>query len=341
MPFIRDILEYDSLSIVGLEKNTGKTECLNYILRRLSSHPVRVAVTSIGIDGEHTDQVTHTAKPEITLPEGMYFSTAEPHYRARNLLSDLVDITDERCSLGRIVTGKVLIGGKVLLSGPSTGASLIRWMKSLDRFGVGLKIVDGALSRLSSASAAVSRAMILSTGAAFSANLDTLVHKTRYVVELIEIPETEMRWRELFLPVERGVWGADENGGLLDLGIGSSLVLEGMKEDPAGRSRVIYVAGALTDRFVQRLADSPHIRETEVLVRDFAKIFVSEPVYRLFRARGGRIGVLQKSKLIAVCVNPTAPSGYVLDSETLCRKLEQAIGRPVYDIVKNKYAACS
>ena len=47
--------------------------------------------------------------------------------------------------------------------------------------------------------------------------------------------------------------------------------------------------------------------------------------------------VLQKSKLIAVCVNPTAPNGYVLDSDILCRKLEEALKLPVYDIVKNNY----
>ena len=47
--------------------------------------------------------------------------------------------------------------------------------------------------------------------------------------------------------------------------------------------------------------------------------------------------VLQKSKLIAVCVNPTAPNGYVLDSDILCGKLEEALKLPVYDIVKNNY----
>ena len=50
MPFVSDIVKYDSLSIVGLEKNTGKTEALNYILRRLPSTGAKLAVTSIGID---------------------------------------------------------------------------------------------------------------------------------------------------------------------------------------------------------------------------------------------------------------------------------------------------
>ena len=51
MTFIDDILNYDSLSIVGLQKNTGKTVSLNYVLDRLPIYRKRFAVTSIGIDG--------------------------------------------------------------------------------------------------------------------------------------------------------------------------------------------------------------------------------------------------------------------------------------------------
>ena len=57
MTFIDDILKYNSLSIVGLQKNTGKTVSLNYVLDRLPIERKRIAVTSIGIDGETTDQV--------------------------------------------------------------------------------------------------------------------------------------------------------------------------------------------------------------------------------------------------------------------------------------------
>ena len=57
--------------MVGMEKNCGKTECLNYIIRRLPLHERKVCVTSIGLDGERTDQVTRTPKPEIVLREGM------------------------------------------------------------------------------------------------------------------------------------------------------------------------------------------------------------------------------------------------------------------------------
>ena len=161
MPFIQEILKYDSLSIVGLEKNVGKTECLNYILCRLPLHDRKVAVTSIGIDGENKDQVTATKKPEIFLKEGIFFSTTEAHYRERRLVSELVEITNERSSLGRIVTGKVLVSGKALISGPSSGVSLKRWVDGVKSLGINLTIIDGAISRLSSASPAISKAMIL------------------------------------------------------------------------------------------------------------------------------------------------------------------------------------
>lgn len=37
MSSVKEILNYNSLSIMGLEKNTGKTECLKYVLEHLPS----------------------------------------------------------------------------------------------------------------------------------------------------------------------------------------------------------------------------------------------------------------------------------------------------------------
>lgn len=337
MPFIKEILNYESLSIVGLEKNVGKTECLNYILYRLPLEKIKVAVTSIGIDGENKDQVTSTKKPEIFLREGMYFSTAESHYKERRLVSELVEITNERSSLGRIVTAKVSVGGKALISGPSSGVSLRRWVAGMEKFGIDLTIIDGAISRLSSASPAISKAMILSTGAAFSSNIQTLVQKTKFVVEMIGLPKLVDSTRDALCDIESGVWGVDNDDNIIDFGLTSALAISSLKVDITRGMRIIYTVGALTDKLLKLVSDSKNIRNVTLVVKDFTKIFVSETAYRVFCNRGGKIMVLQKSKLIAVCVNPTAPNGYVLDSDILCRKLEEALKLPVYDIVKNNY----
>lgn len=337
MPFINDILTYDSLSIVGLEKNVGKTECLNYILHRLPLHNRKVAVTSIGIDGENKDQVTATKKPEIFLREGIYFSTAETFYKERRLVSELVNITNERSSLGRIVTARVAVPGKAIISGPSSGTSLRRWIAGMQQSGINLTIIDGAISRLSSASPAISKAMILSTGAAFSSNIDTLVRKTRFVVEMIALPLLDDASRDTLCDIESGVWGVDTHDNIIDFKLSSALAINTNDVDITQDMKIIYTVGALTDKLLNAVADSKNIRNVTLVVKDFTKIFVSEEAYRIFCSRGGKIKVLQKSKLIAVCVNPTAPNGYVLDSDILCRKLQDAISIPVYDIVKNRY----
>ena len=314
MPFVGEILKHRSVSIVGLAKNAGKTECLNYILKRLPLDYFNVAVTSIGIDGETTDQVTGTAKPEITVREGMYFATSESHFRQKRPLAELYDVGEEETALGRVVTAKALQEGKVLLSGPSSAAALKRWMRSLKDFGIDLILIDGALSRLSTASPAVSEAMVLSTGAAYSANIRELVNKTAFVVELIRLPlyagpEPELRLSSF-----------------------SSLDAEALKGN-----RIIEVEGALTDRLLQLVKNALGEGEIELVVGDFTKVFCSQELYRAFVRRGGRLSVRMKSELLAVCVNPVAPNGIVLDSDTLCRELSQRIGLPVYDIVKNEY----
>ena len=336
VPFIDDILRYDSLSIVGLEKNTGKTECLKYVLDRLPLQHKRIAVTSIGIDGETVDQVTRTQKPEIVLREGMYFGTSEMHYRQRRLVSELIDVSDESTSLGRVVTAKALTGGKILLSGPSSATSLRRWMREMkQRFAIDLVVIDGALSRMSSASPAVSQSMILATGAAYSANVNNLVSKTAHVVDLINLDLTSEENMLALMPLEKGLWFIDHDGALHSLDTMTSLSQDIHFEGMEG-CKTLYVAGALVDGFLEKVRKNKSLKQVELVVRDFTKIFVAPQQFRLFLKAGGRIRVLQKSKLIAVTVNPTSPSGYVLDSDTLCGRLSEAIGLPVYDLLKNQ-----
>ena len=152
MPFVENIRRYRSLSIVGLEKNTGKTVYLNYLLRRLDELHVSTAVTSIGVDGEQVDAVFATAKPEIRLYEGMQFVTSEQHYLKRQLVSRILAVDERRTALGRLVTAETLVPGKILLSGAATTAVLRQQIAQARDRGVELTVVDGALSRLSLAS---------------------------------------------------------------------------------------------------------------------------------------------------------------------------------------------
>ena len=198
--------------------------------------------------------------------------------------------------------------------------------------GVGTTIVDGALSRLSLASPAVTEAMILATGAAVAGNIPELVRKTKYVYELIGIEEIEEALRTRLDPLTQGVWAVSDGGEPIDLELPSVLMLERSGENLFRHGRRIYATGIVTDKLFQLLRTQQ--REVELIVRDFTRVFASPEAFYAFLRRGHRIRVVHRSRLLAVTVNPTAPSGLVLDSRRLCEAMQEALQIPVYDVKK-------
>lgn len=332
MPFVRDILRHRSLSIVGMEKNTGKTVCLNYILRRLNELGAHVGVTSIGVDGEQVDSVFATAKPEVTLYEGTHFITSEQHYMKRQTVSVLEAVDSHRTALGPLVTARVLVRGKALLSGAATTGILRRHIEQLSSKGVDIAIVDGALSRLSLASPTVTDAMILATGAAVSANIKQLVSKTKFLYNLILLDETTPALREQLSGIPSGLWAVDSDGEPHDLGIASVFLIDRAEKDILRFGKTLFASGAVSDRLLRVLAAKG--RDITLIARDFTKLFITSEAYMEFTRRGGRLMVLQRSRLIAITLNPTSPQGFLLDSKSTCDALSDALQTPVYDVKK-------
>ncbi len=334
MPFIQDILKYKSVSIVGTEKNTGKTECLNYILNRLKHSSKQIAVTSIGVEGEKKDIIFQTEKPEIEIFEGMIFVTSEAHYRNRQLISEILDVSRQATSLGRLITAKAQSSGKVMISGPSDNEGLKTLIQKLQCLQVDLTLVDGALSRMSLASPAVTQAMVLTTGAAFSSNLQQLVSKTKYVYDLINIESVEEKLLEQLDFLDNGFWAIDAEGIIHNLHIPSVFALEKAETDLFLFGNTIYVSGVVSDKFLNFLKLQKQEEEITLIIRDFSKVFASQATYYDFIRKGNQIKVLEKAELAAVCVNPVAPTGFKMNSEDLCKALHERLGLPVYDVRK-------
>lgn len=327
-------MRHRSVAIVGLAKNTGKTECLNYILRHVKDAGRRVALTSIGIDGESLDQVSQTPKPEIKVYEDMVFVTSEKHYREKRLIAEVMDISTEQTSLGRLVTARAVSPGKVLLSGPAKAESARRLIEGMRRHSVDTTIVDGALSRLSIGSPTVTDAMILATGAALSCNIPQLTRMTKYVYDRIRLPQVAPELAERLAPIESGVWAVDKDGEVRDLGIPSIFMAAGHKERLFQYGNTLYVAGVVSDNFMRFLRQQKNAAELTLVIRDFTKMFATMEAYYAYLKKGGRVKVLHSSKLLAVCVNPLAPNGYRLDSDELREAIQTSLGVPAYDVRK-------
>jgi len=334
MPFTGDILKYKSLSIVGLEKNTGKTECLNYVLKRLEHCGKQLALTSIGIDGESRDQVTFTHKPEIELFENLIFVTSEKHFSEKRLDAEILTVSERRTALGRLVTARARSAGKIIFSGPPDTVWLRQTIDAMQRYGVNTTIVDGALSRLSPASPAVTESMILATGAAVSANINTLVRKTKFVYTLIHAAAFQSPVNEQLQRLENGIYAIDGQWNITNLEIPSVFMLEKHRDRLFGHGETLFVTGAVSDSLLNFLRVQKNIEAITLVVRDFTRIFVTSEAYYAFVKKGGNIRVLQRTKLIAVCVNPVSPEGYILDSRKLCESMSETLGIPAYDIRK-------
>lgn len=332
MTLIDTILQCRTLSITGMAKNTGKTIALNYLLNQLKALHKVIAVTSIGIDGEKTDQVTQTEKPEIELYEGTLFVTSEYHYRQRQLLSEIIDLSDESTSLGRLVTARVLQAGKVILSGPATTGGVRRVLDRMGEYGVDLTIVDGALSRKSHAAPTVTDGLILSTGAAIAPDLNTIVKKTSELHDLMQLPAYETEKADELLQVENGIF-ALEDGNPVSLNIPSSLLSDKYKTELFAHGNQLFISGILTDMMLNFLKMQPEAKGCAVVVKDFTKIFVTPITLRLFQSKGGKLYVLKRPNLIAVTVNPVAPSGFSVSSKVLIEVMERVFEVPVYDVM--------
>ena len=329
---INNILKCKTLSITGMAKNTGKTVTLNYLLEQLRLRGKAVAVTSIGIDGEKTDQVTQTEKPEIELYEGTLFVTSEYHYRQRQLVSEIVDLSEDSTSLGRLVTARVLQSGKVILSGPATTGGVRKVLDRMAEYGVDLTIVDGALSRKSHAAPTITDGLVLSTGAAIAPDFNTVVKKTAELYELMKLPEYETFKTDELLQLESGIFALEDDNPV-SLNIPSSLLSDKYKSALFAHGNQLFISGILTDNMLNFLRMQPEIKGSAVVVKDFTKVFVTPMNLRLFLSKGGRLFVLKRPNLLAVTVNPVAPSGFTIPSKVLVEAMETIFAVPVYDVV--------
>jgi predicted GTPase len=328
---LENILKYRSVSVVGIAKNTGKTETLNYILSKLQEVGKRVAVTSIGLDGEQIDQVFGTQKPEITIYEGMIFATVEKFFKQKTFDAKILQISNLDTVLGKIVIAQAQTRGKVILSGATNTETLKKLIAQFSDFGAEITMIDGATSRLSLASPAVTEAMILATGAAYSPDIEQLTRKTKFVCSMISLETVEENIKNILLKINSGLWCIDNKMQVIDLQTKSSLLLKKPNEN-IENCKTIFCSGAISDKLLNFLMLHRNVKNFTLIAKDFTKLFFSLQIYNIFTKKGGKILVLHRTNLIAVTVNPTSPQGIILNSQKLQTALKEQISTPVFNV---------
>lgn len=176
---------YNSISIIGMDKNVGKTTLLNHLIKKFSANNTSLALTSIGLDGEDVDLVVGNPKPRIYVPKNTVIATAEGLLAHCDITLEVEAVTPFHTPLGRIVIIRGLSAGYVQLAGPSMVSQMAKLVESFDK--VDKIIIDGAISRKTFADPAITQSVVLCTGAALAGDMDAVIAQTRHAVNLLTL----------------------------------------------------------------------------------------------------------------------------------------------------------
>lgn len=329
--------EYESISIVGMAKNAGKTVTLNALLDEAYENGKKIGLTSIGRDGEKQDIVTSTEKPMIYAYEGSIIATPEILFEKSEAKLEVLEVTDFHTPMGKIIIGRVVMAGYIQIAGPCSNHEIMLAGLKMKAHGAELIIVDGAIDRKTTASPSITEATILSTGAVLSRDMDKAIEKTVYQVTLFQtkaIEDHSIRAiaSEAIREKEIAVIGEE----VVTLNLKTALnagakIAMAMSEDT---SYVVLPGSLVTKTLMDMVKTSMHYKHTTFIVRDATRIFIDYKDWNYFKKIGVSICVLDEIKLIAVTINPTAPEGYYFEPEVYQNRLQVYLeGLPVINVM--------
>ena len=327
-----------TLAVMGMTKNTGKTVTLNALLRHAAAAQVAVGVTSIGRDGEDHDEVFLIPKPLILVWPGALVATARATLERSRAGFELLHATGITSPMGEIVIVKMIERGEMEIAGASRGADQRKVIELLRLHGARLVLLDGALGRSQHASPAIAQGVILATGAALGGSMDDVLRKTRARLAVLGIEQadesTRERCREVFCFGGVGLWNAHGEV-LLRANIATlnsaTTLLEYMEHELA----TIALSGAVGRNVWQALLTLAR-RHTSlcVVVADGTKLFIDNADIRAFEKLGARLLAYDPIRINGISLNPFSPFGGSFEaSEFLAASRGALPGYEVSDVM--------
>jgi hypothetical protein len=331
------------LALVGLAKNTGKTETLRAILAEHAAGATPVGVTSIGRDGEAHDVIdARIDKPRVALVEGSLLATTGELLRASGVAHERLQQTGVRTPLGEVVVARLSEPGTVEVAGPSVAADVRAVSDAMLGLGAERVLIDGAIDRRAASSPAVADGLLVATGAVLGEDIAQVVAATADAVDLIRLPRAD---EALVGDGANGTWGPHAETVTLERGLvlnAEPAAIAAMLAEHAGASTFI-VDGALSERFLEGLLAARRERagrELKIVAGDPTKVFLSRRGPRWYGRQGLHIAVLQSIGLRAITINPVAPQSHRFDSRELRELIESAVEHvPVLDVLDPSYLA--
>ena len=326
---IKSIEKYQTIGIIGLAKNTGKTTTLNHLIAFYKHEPL--GLTSIGLDGEAIDQVNFLPKPRIHVYPGMILATAKECLNLTDIQYDILEETKALTALGKVMIVKVISSGTIMLAGPTTNGEMNEVLFLMKRY-VKRIFVDGALSRMTFSAISELEGIVLATGASFHSEMSETVKKTKHVIELFMYEKTDQSFDSnrpfIIFCSNKEVIGEKK----------SLTQLKASLEEMKNTFKWMYVKGAITDKFVDMIIDL-RLSSFTLICEDPSKILYNYRLGSIVETLKIKIEVIKTCPLVMITVNPYRPEGRSYDPDLFETEIRKLTSIPIINVkrLEEKY----
>jgi len=272
------------ISIIGLEKNVGKTTLLNALLKGMAERGFQTLVLSIGRDGEQIDALEKTRKPGILIYKGSCFISIGELIKRPSAV-EILEVFDEKVSGSKLILARALQNTQVQLINPGDQKRLNRIIRiSIQKSGSHTVFIDGALDRLSHGSSTLIDGVFVCTGVQVEGSLPQVIEKTKTLIANLENQECAPEIREIIRSEENKCGSMIVRNHRMNSCIPGAFLDTKELDEKIKNNDIIYTAGVLTDAIIKRFIDKD-LKVTVVLM-DGTKCQVSQR-YRIKMIRKG------------------------------------------------------
>ncbi|MDD2283218.1 MAG: hypothetical protein PHD92_07510 [Eubacteriales bacterium] len=318
------VLRHQSIAVVGMGKNTGKTVTVNCLVVGVVQTGISLGLTSTGRDGESTDIVSALPKPAIYLPEKAVLATSTASLGRGTARLEILDTTGIYNALGEIVIARVRETGSVEISGPERTGDLRAVIARLQDYAQ-LVIADGAIDRIAASAPSVTDAAILATGAVIGRDVQKVVGLTVHAARVLMTPVVSNLGEQGLALLEQGKIGVqNQHGQVKQIPLTTAIDAPPEIFDYLSPEyNCLLVGGALSDPLAELLLQASwKVQGLKAVVQDGTRIFV-EPGRWQRLLRRVDVNVVRPINLIAITVNPVDPRGRRLPGRQLVGGLRE------------------
>jgi hypothetical protein len=317
-------------------KNAGKTTVLNKLIAQYDKQGLVLGITSIGRDGEDIDVVTGKPKPHIFVKKGTFVATATELLAVSDISEEILVKTGINTPMGEVVIVRAGSDGRVQVGGSSISNQIPGILEHFKALRAQKILIDGAVHRKTFSNPLVADAVILSTGAAFSTDMQCVIEETVHTEELFTLPTT---YDDRVLEVINSL---PENAGKMiaifpDYNF-SEIHLDRL-EPGINSPKYLYIRGAVTDDYINKLVMSGlDLRGIIIIVDDGSKLFFKKETFDRLKLKLDSVGlsglyVRQIINLVAITINPVAPCGFEFDKDLFMEALTTHTKAPVFNVM--------